>query len=144
MPLPQVDGWLIDYRTAAAVYESASNERIDHCTGMCEGGDLCFCSLEDKFFGGHDRLQPIFIEDNDCRIIPDNDVMSRTEHIMTLPFAKPFRVGGQSIVVISAIAIARNFGIISDHTSDSFVTAADICAHYGVPVMTMDAFFDDL
>jgi hypothetical protein len=44
-------------------------------------------------------------------------------------------------VFITAVAIAQQLGVISDHISPKFATVHDFCAAYGVPVLTADQYF---
>lgn len=50
MPLPKVNGWLIDFRTAQAIFHSKNNSRISHCTDLCAQQELQICHHDEDLF----------------------------------------------------------------------------------------------
>lgn len=143
MPLPPVHGWLIDYRTAHIIFASKSNVRIDHIIARCQAGNLHICHREESKFRADDLLLGPFIDDQCCVYEPDDDVYDRcpaVEH-SAAAVGKTLLVGSEAAVFMTALAIAKQFGVISDHTSPRFATVHDLCPAYGVPVLTADQYF---
>lgn len=141
MALPDVPGWIIDYRTASAIYEAGQDDQVEHCDGKCACGELCFCSPELEYFKAHDLLVAPFVNDNDCMIVVEGEIMAHSQDIMEGQYNKALRSGGESVILLASTAIHLGFGVISDHTSTMFVTVWDICPRYGLPVMTSAEYF---
>lgn len=141
MPLPPVQGWLIDYRTASAIFASQSNVRIAHCVTLCQEGTLHICHREEARFRNDVALAAPFILDQLRVFEPDDDIYDRCPAIGTNGCGKPILQTNETAVFISAIAVARNFGVISDHRSSKFATVYDLCSVLGVPVLSADEYF---
>ncbi|KIZ41432.1 hypothetical protein OO17_15110 [Rhodopseudomonas palustris] len=141
MPLPDVDGWMIDFRTARDIFASFNNERIDHCVSMCARGSLFACYCEQDLFKQLPALKQNFIQDHKCILVPDEDVMRRCIGISKTPLAKERLVGNESALFLAATAAARNFGVISNHQSIVYTTVGDLCQHYGIPFLCADQYF---
>lgn len=143
MTLPPVKGWIIDFRTARAIFGSGSNQRISHCVGLCKTGKLFISHTEEDFFKGDPKLKPVFLDGANCVLTPDDEVMAKCCQIAQSPIARNLVRGNNSAVFISATAAVMDFGVISDHSSVSFATVADICLKYGIPIKTADQYFDE-
>lgn len=143
MTLPVVEGWMIDFRTAEAIFASGSNVRIGHCVSLCASGRLLTCHCEAPLFKNNAALKRSFI-DQDRVIVPDDDVMQRCISIAGLPLAKSRLGGNQSAIFITAMAAANGFGVISDHRSPVFTTVYDLCDHFGIPIFSADEYFSEL
>lgn len=115
MPLPSVSGWIIDYRTASQIFLSLSNARISHCLAKCQSGDLHVCHHEESKFRADPIVCAPFVNDQ-CRIFePDEDVYAICPALQTAPTGKPFLSGTSEVsIFITAIAISRGFGVISE------------------------------
>jgi len=142
MPLPDVNGWLIDYRTADSIYSSGSNIRIDHCTQLCIDGKLWCCHDEKPLFAKSTTLAPVFINGHDCVVVPSDDALERSLAIASSPVGKKRLSGNEASVFLAGIAAASGYGVISDHRSIVFATVYDMCEMFGVPVYTADEYFD--
>ncbi|CAA2106908.1 hypothetical protein MBUL_03900 [Methylobacterium bullatum] len=141
MPLPNVKGWLIDFRTAKAIFVTQSNARITHCVSRCHDGTLHICHTEAERFSNDPALAAPFMIDQ-CRIFePDEDVFHRCQAIGANGCGKPILASNETGVFLSAIAMAHNFGVISDHRSPKFATVFDMCAVLGVPVLSAEEYF---
>lgn len=141
MPLPTVHGWLIDYRTARLVFASQSNLRIDHLVDRCQAGHLHICHHEEGSFREDELLVGPFIRDQCCVHEPDDDVYDRCPSVQNAAVGKILLVGNEAAIFMTAVAISKQFGVISDHKSPRFATVHDLCAAYGVPVLTADQYF---
>lgn len=144
MPLPNVSGWMIDFLTAQAIFDSGSNTRIDHCLKKCSSHDFHICHLEERFFKGHPPLRVPFLTDQNCICHPDTQIMQRCIDVSSNPHCKKLLKGNQSAIVVTAIASCRNYGVISDHRSPFFNTVYDLCTHFGVPVLSANDYFNAL
>jgi hypothetical protein len=141
MSLPEVDGWIIDFRTVRAIFESGSNQRIDHCVQGCKTGKLFACHEDRDDIKSHPALKAVFFDDQMCICVPDADVLARACTIASSDVAAKRMKGNEAAVFIAATAASKNLGVISDHTSFIFSTVSDICISIGVPVMTADQYF---
>jgi hypothetical protein len=141
MALPGVAGWMIDFRTAEAIFLSKSNERISHCVELCKAGQLLFCHDEEKAFRSSPTLKQTFIDDSACVCFPDNDVMQKCVSVHSNPICKRLFKGNRPAVLLTATAACRNFGVLSDHRSPIFATVYDLCTHFGVPTFSADEYF---
>ena len=141
MSLPPVQGWLIDYRTARAIFSSQSNVQINHCLAKCTAGEMHVCHQEEHLFRQDNYLVGPFIEDQFCVFEPDDDVYDRCPGVRDAVCGKPLLDRGDVPVFLTAIALAKQFGVISSHTSPSFATVHDLCALFGVPVLTAQQYF---
>lgn len=142
MTLPAVTGWMIDHRTADAIFSSGSNVRIDHCIERCNGGTLFFCHKEEKFFKATTVLKQAFIDGSNCLLFPDNDVSSKCVSVQNSPICKQIFAGArEAAIFITATAACRNYGVITNHKSDAFKTVYDLCKHFHIPVFTADEYF---
>jgi hypothetical protein len=141
MPLPRVSGWLIDYRTASAIFSSGSNTRIDHCVNMCAQNDLQICHHEESLFKGEKALKTVFIDDQNCICVPDQDIVQQCINVANNPKSKSLVMGNQTAIYLTAIASCRDYGVISDHRSPFFTTVFDLCNHYGIPIFSADDYF---
>lgn len=141
MSPPNVSGWLIDYLTADVIFKSKSNQRIDHCIQRCTNGQLQICHHEEKLFRGNADLRQPFLSDQNCICFPDKQIMQRCADIASNPLCKKLLAGNMSALVLAGIASCRNYGVISDHRSIYFTTVFDLCANYGIPVLSADEYF---
>ena len=141
MTLPSVSGWLIDYRTASAIFASGSNTRIDHCIGMCGKNGLHICHKEETLFKSEKPLRQAFIDDQYCVCLPDEDIMKQCINVSSSPKCKELVAGNTAAIYLTAIASCRNYGVISDHRSPFFSTVFNLCDHYGIPILTADGYF---
>ncbi|TKV78930.1 hypothetical protein FDV58_24835 [Bradyrhizobium elkanii] len=133
----------MDYRTAIAVFESGSNVRIDHCQQMCSQGKFYICHLEERQFKSDPALRAAFLTGQNCISVPNQSIMQQCINISTNPISKRLLKGeaGQIAIYLTATAACRDFGVISDHSSPYFATAADLCDHFGIPNYTADGYF---
>lgn len=141
MPLPNVQGWMIDYGTAHAIFASKSNVRISHCGSQCHLGLMYICHYEEQYFRDDDLLADVFLNNQCCVLEPDDDVYERCPAIAANPNGKAILAGDQSAIFITASALARHLGVISNRKSPVFSTVHDLCACFGVPVLTADDYF---
>jgi hypothetical protein len=74
VPLPPVQGWIIDHRTAHSIFDSQSNERIAHCVARCQNRSLYICHHEERRFRDDILLAATFIIDQCCIYEPDDDI----------------------------------------------------------------------
>ena len=144
MALPQVAGWLIDFRTADSIFDSGSNERIDHCVNLCGTGLLFFCHEEEKLFKGAPTLKQAFIDDCDCLLFPDQATMQKCVSVQGSPICKKLFKGNRTAIILTATAACRNFGVISDHRSPIFNTVFDLRKHFGIPTYSANEYFAEL
>jgi hypothetical protein len=144
MALPEVSGWLIDFRTADAIFNSKSNVRVDHCVDLCNSGKLFFSHEEEKLFRGQPALKQAFIDDCDCLRFPDNAVMQKCVSVQSNPICKNLFKGNRLAIILTATAACHNFGVISDHRSPVFSTVFDLCTHFGIPTYSADEYFAEL
>jgi hypothetical protein len=142
MPLPLVEGWLIDFRTARTIFVSGNNQWISHCVGLCEEGRLHFCHCERELFKDMPILKATFLDNQNCTWEPDEDVFQRCVPIGASPAGQNRLMGNEAAVFLTAIAASRNFGVISDHRSPVFTTVYDLCNTYGVPVLSAAEYFE--
>lgn len=141
MPLPNVEGWMIDFRTASGIFASQSNVRIAHCVSLCQEGRLKICHHEERKFKDEGVLAAPFIVDQFCVYEPDDDIYDRCPSIAANGCGKAILRGNETGVFLSATAVAKNFGVISDHRSPKFATVYDLCCVLGVPVLSADEYF---
>jgi len=144
MALPPVDGWLIDFRTARVIFQSGSNERIDHCVGLCAQGKLRLVDCEEKLFRDEALLRAPFIDHQDCVLVPDDDVYEKCNIVTQHPFRQELLVGNEAAIYLTAAALAKNLGVISNTNSTAFKTVRDLCGAYGVPVFSVTEYFGAL
>ena len=144
MTLPAVGGWIIDFRTAREIFTSGSNERISHCVSMCGRGKLFTFFCEKDNFKQVPTLKQTFIQDQNCVLVPDDDVMKRCISISKTPLAKKRLQGNDSALFLTATAAAHNFGVISNHQSFVYTTVGDLCQVHGIPFFAADQYFDAL
>ena len=142
MTLPNVDGWLIDFRTADAIFASGSNVRIDHCVDLCSRGKLLFCHHDEKQFKGMPTLKEVFIDDQDCLVFPDSCVAQQCVDVQNSPISEKLFKGNKSAVVLTALAACKNMGVISDHRSPVYNTVYDLCKHFHIPTFSADEYFN--
>lgn len=100
MALPQVSGWLIDFRTADSIFSSGSNVRIDHCLELCGAGGLFFCHEEEKLFKATPKLKQAFMDNCDCLLFPDHDVMQRCVSVQNNPICKKLFNGNRLAIIL--------------------------------------------
>jgi hypothetical protein len=141
MSLPSVAGWLIDFRTARSIFASGNNARIAHCVGLCGAGNLHICHCEEQSFRGYPPLQGPFLDGHNCVWDPDENVFERCAAIASGAGGRHLLTGNEVAVFLTAIGLSQNFGVISDHQSDAFVTVHDLCLTYGVPVFFAEQYF---
>lgn len=141
MPLPQVAGWLIDLRTADAIFTSQSNARIDHCVGLCKAGRLQFCHEEEKLFKASAALKHAFIDACDCLRFPDEAVSQKCVSLLSSPICQKLFKGNRAAIFLTATAACHNLGVLSDHRSPLFATVFDLCKHFGVHTFSADEYF---
>lgn len=141
MGLPAVTGWVIDFRTARDIWVSGSNVRINHCIDRCKAGDLHICHCDEGHFKSLPALRAVFLDDQNCVYVPDNDIMGRCISISDHPKGQKVLKGNQAALFITAIAAAKNYGVISDHRSSKFSTVFDLCEEFGIPVLSADDYF---
>ncbi|MEO9462655.1 MAG: hypothetical protein ABJ242_07965 [Marinomonas sp.] len=141
MTLPAVNGWLIDYRTAAPIYDGQNNAGIAHLTGLCQTGELFLCHTEEELFRVHQSMAAPFIKDNQCVCEPDQASYARAAEISQLPFTPPIRINDQTTIYLAAIALTNGYGVISNQSSTSFSTVVQVGAHFQFPVLNSTTFF---
>lgn len=147
MTLPAVAGWLIDFRTARAVFSAASSEPcVAHCAQACMGGFMHICHCEKAEFASVPQLKSTFVDlATGAAILPDDDIMNRCIAISSVrPQGKKQIVGNQAGVFAVATAAARNFGVITDHASPLFATAYELCVHYRIPALRSHEYFSSI
>lgn len=144
MPLPPVQGWMIDFRTATAIFESGSNQRIDHCTQQCQNHLLHISHCEESAFKSSDLLKAVFISEQRCIYEPDDDIFDRCPTINSSPNGAARLTGNEAALYITATALSKDFGVISNHRSPVFSTVYDLCTTYGVPIYSADEYFANL
>jgi hypothetical protein len=141
MTLPQVNGWIIDYRAAASIFDSGNNLRISHCIDACKNRTLHYCHCEHDDFKRASALS-CFVEDAGRRCTPDDDVLLQAASISGYTTTQKMLKGhATTAIFIAAVAAAKNFGVISSHTNLVFCTVVDVCKHYGIVVLTPDQYF---
>jgi len=141
MALPAVEGWIIDFRTARAIFTSGSNERINHCVGMCANSQLHIPHCEEKLFKTLPILKAPFIDQQNCILEPDDDIFERCQAIDGHPVRQRLLQGNDAAIYMTAAALERNFGVISDASSHSFSTVRELCDVYGVHNFSADEYF---
>jgi len=144
MTLPDVNGWLIDYRTAHAIFSSGSNQKILHIVDLCLAGTLFCCFCEKQFFNEFSPLKAVFISDQNRVIVPDEKVLQRTLALADSKVGKNRFKGNESAIFLAATAIENSYGVISDHKSITFSTVHDIGEKYGIPVFSSQGYFGAL
>jgi hypothetical protein len=60
------------------------------------------------------------------------------------PLDKQPLAGNDAAIFLTATALSKNFGVISNHRSPVFATVYDLCMIYGVPIFSADGYFDAL
>jgi hypothetical protein len=143
-PLNGVSGWLIDFETAKAIFDSGDNFRIDHIVELCTDNALHICHCEEKLFKGHPPLAAPFLQDNKCVCYPDKQIMQNCVNVSANPICKKLLKGNQTPIFLTAIASCRNLGMISDHRSPVFTTTFDLCTHFGIPALSSTRYFATL
>lgn len=141
--LPTVTGWLIDYRTAVAVFESGSNVRISHCQQMCSQGQFHICHLEEDLFKSEASLKAAFLVQQNCICVPDQAIMQGCINVANNPMCKGLlKSQGRDVAIyLTAIAACKGMGVISNHRSPYFATVANLCDHFGIPNFSADDYF---
>jgi hypothetical protein len=142
MSLPVVSGWIIDFRTAEAIFSSASNTRIDHCVELCQKGEMHISHKEKSRFKSAPNLKACFVDGQNCTCVPDAAVMSACLALSESPLAKRLATGNDTALFIAATAATMDFGVLSDHRSPYFATVYDLCVHVGIPVFSADEYFN--
>jgi len=132
---------MIDYRTAHSIFASQSNARIAHCVARCQNSSLYICHHEERWFREDDLLAAAFIVDQCCTYEPDDDIYDRCPAVAANPNGKSILTANQAAIFITATAVSKHLGVISDHVSPRFATVHDLCASFGVPVLTADQYF---
>lgn len=140
MPLPIVNGWLIDFRTARVIFTGGDNVLINACVQMCENGALKYCHCEDKDFRSDANLKPPFVDDQLCRAEPNADAMQRCAAIAGMPQIKPLLIGDKTTIFLIGVALSFQFGILSNASSPRFATVHDIGPPLGLHVLTAQQF----
>lgn len=141
MALPSVHGWMIDFRTAHGIFTSKNNRRISHCIAKCKSGIFHICHHEETNFKNEAILAAPFLVDQCCVVEPDDDIYNRCPGIRNSVHSKTILGRGDVAVFITATALSRSFGVISDAHSPVFTTVIDLCAAYGVPALSADQYF---
>ncbi|QYO77194.1 hypothetical protein [Devosia salina] len=141
MSLPEVNGWLIDYRTAHDIFSSGNNQKISHCVELCVAGTLFCCFCEKEFFNGFPPLKSSFIAEQDRVLVPDERVLQRALAIADSKVGSNRLKGNDAAVFLAATALENDYGVISDHTSIVFSTIHDIGGKYGIPVFSSQSYF---
>lgn len=136
-----VKGWIVDYRTAAKIFETSNNSQIAHLVGLCATAALFICHCEEARFRQNARLRPAFIDENCCVVEPNREIMSKCETIASSPNGKRLLPSDDASIYITAVALTRQLGVISDHRSAVFPTVYDLCCTYGVPVLSAVEYF---
>lgn len=144
MTLPLVSGWIIDFRTAEAIFDSGSNERIDHCVGLCQTGQMHICHQERARFRAKAALKTCFLDGHNCVCVPNQEIMSNCLALSQSPLGLKVAAGNDAALFISATAAVMGFGVLSDHRSFVFTTVYDLCTHMGVPILSAEEYFDSL
>ena len=141
MTLPKVRGWLIDFSTARSIFESGNNQKIAHCVELCQKGSLFICHCEEALFREDGHLKDTFLDDQNCICEPDDDVYERCGTVSANPLTAKCVKGDDSPIYLTAAAMAKNYGVISDRRSHFFTTTFGLCSAYGVPVLSADQYF---
>tara|TARA_B100000378_G_C18024572_1_gene405346 strand:+ start:894 stop:1334 length:441 start_codon:yes stop_codon:yes gene_type:complete len=140
MALPEVEGWLIDYRTAEPIFDGQNNAGINHLVGMCQQGELFICHTEEGLFREHNSLKPAFLGDQRCVCEPSDDDFHRSQSIAQIDFNPPIRRNDETTIFISAVALSNNLGVITNQVSTRFATVSQLGTHFGFPVLSWIAF----
>lgn len=141
MTLPPVSGWVLDFRTARAIFDSKNNANIDAIHSLVVKNKILICHREEHLFKGHSQLAQTFLDGSNCICRPDDALMKKCATVGSNPLCKKIFPQDGSTIWITAIAIKSGFGVLSDHRSISFTTSFDLCKHYGVPALTAKEFF---
>jgi hypothetical protein len=142
MNVPAKSGWVIDFRTASAIFASGSNARINHCIEKCKDGSLIIAHCEIEEFKSVPALKQTFLDGNNCCFYPDQDTLSRCMSIANTPMAKRLLKGNEAAIFVTAIAASKDYGVISNHRSPVFTTTFDFCKSFGIPCCTADEYFE--
>jgi hypothetical protein len=81
------------------------------------------------------------MDDQCCIHEPDDDIFQRCETIIQTPNSKRLLVGNDAALYITATALSKNYGVISDHRSPVFDTVYDLCKTYGVHIFSANEYF---
>lgn len=142
MALPSVNGWIIDFRSARAAFDGRLNISISALTQACADRKVHYCHCEHEDFKAHASLKLPFIDDQDCRIRPTDDVMA---HALALRASinsgtKEVLIGDKASIFILASALAHQFGIITDGPSGKFLNVISLARKFGVAHVTTAQF----
>jgi hypothetical protein len=140
MVLPVVQGWLIDFRAARAVFAGRDNIVINALVGRCQDGSLKYCHCEDGDFRSDQTLRTHFVDDQDCRLRPNSEMMQRCTALAGSAYAKPLLRNDMVTIFLISAALTLQCGIISNSTSPAFSTVHDIGPALGLHVLTVSQF----
>lgn len=144
MTLPAVAGWIIDFRTARFIFTSGNNQWIHHCVGLCGDGMLFMSHVEEDDFKSLPQTKAAFLDDNNCLVVPDEDVRGRCVSLVSSPLTKNLVKGNDSAIFITATAASKQYGVISNHRSPVFSTVFDLCVANGIPIFSAVDYFKEL
>jgi hypothetical protein len=144
MPLPSVPGWLIDFATAQGIFDSGVAKRLNHCAEMCRSGIFHIAYAEERLFKGHPVLSEHFLKSQNRIVYPTPAISTECVNIANNPKCKKLLPGNQSAIILTAIAASEGYGLISDATSTFYVTAYDLCDHFGFHALTSVRYFKEI
>lgn len=145
MALPIVAGWLTDYRTARLLFDSKNNLQITHFADLCSQSRLAICHTEESLFRGDAELKSHFVDGHSCICEPDEAIMKRCIALRGNPQCrKLLRGSAETAIILTAIALERNYGVISNSRNLVFTTIYDLCGAYGVPIYSHAEYFAEL
>ena len=141
--LPDVDGWIIDFRTAREILDSTSNYERSHLIGLCKAKLVWLSHTEQNLFKSHADAKKHFIGDQNLIVEPDDDVVTAAISLdgKKLPKGRKLLVSDEASLMIAAAASAKGYGVISDHQSTTFATVHTICGVCGVPSLSRHEYF---
>jgi hypothetical protein len=140
MALPNVNGWLIDFRTARVIFAGRGNILVTTLVGLCQSGDLQYCHCEHSDFRTDPNLCGPFVEEHACRSQPSKEVMLASTAIVGGHYNKPLLKSDVLTVFLISTALTHQFGIITNIENPAFSTARDIGPPLGVHVLTSEQF----
>jgi hypothetical protein len=96
-------------------------------------------------FGPRGRFSIPFIDQQNRLLEPDDDVFERCLAIDENPVRQRLLQGNDTAIYMTAAALAKNLGVISDaRSSQSFATVRQLCDVYDVPNFSSDEYFAEL
>lgn len=140
--LPEVNCWVIDFRTARAIFQSGSNFQRNHLIDLCQEESIWFSYTELSLFKSHPDLKEHFMDSQDRTADLDEDAVKRCVSLKDSPAGLRLLTTDETSVVMAGFAAANNCGVISDRTSTVFTTVHQLCGAAGVPCFTSSDYFN--